>query len=503
MKKLNFTFLFFLTLLTSSFSQSYRLEFGEEYKESSFGAYVNQEILGVTQHYYYVFNPNKQKRGLSQYSFQHKLKNIIPIDLEYGKEEMVPQAIIRTRTGVYMLTSTHDRMLDMVHKHAFRLDEKTGKLGEPQRLFSHPFSENMFFTSTGDENQDVTGVSISSDSSAVLFTFVYALKDRGKKTDEYGLFVADEKLEKMWERKVSFPFKDQKFKVRQFSVNNKGEAFLLTQNQTLEKRRPYLPRKDFRLYKISGKRDVQYVEIKKGAQVVFSPAISQIGEAGFGVLGLCADGGAEKSELNYGVFMAGYDDDLRPVFFSVEPLGEKECLWGTNSPLSARPQSYEDYRARGTIINYNTRTLAYIAECVTGAGKSTKSEQLLIVSFALDGSFRWRFCHQKKFEASEPANSSVVVGYKDSDIYLLYNDEKSINERMESDHQGKMLAQFTDIACINGEGELIEEKTIFTSRENGSLYFEPLQSVSVRNGLMLLYMSNNKKVRLATLYLGE
>jgi hypothetical protein len=109
MKKLNFTFLFFLTLLTSSFSQSYRLEFGEEYKESSFGAYVNQEILGVTQHYYYVFNPNKQKRGLSQYSFQHKLKNIIPIDLEYGKEEMVPQAIIRTRTGVYMLTATHDR----------------------------------------------------------------------------------------------------------------------------------------------------------------------------------------------------------------------------------------------------------------------------------------------------------------------------------------------------------------------------------------------------------
>jgi hypothetical protein len=141
--------------------------------------------------------------------------------------------------------------------------------------------------------------------------------------------------------------------------------------------------------------------------------------------------------------------------------------------------------------------------CDASEVESIKSEQLLIVSFALDGSFRWRFCHQKKFEASEPTNSSVVVGYKDSDIYLLYNDEKSINERMESDHQGKMLAQFTDIACINGEGELIEEKTIFTSRENGSLYFEPLQSISVRNGLMLLYMSNNKKVRLATLYLGE
>lgn len=496
--------LLFLPLLQNG--QNFEIKWGQEFHQKGLN-HIDQKLIGHNNQYYYVLNRPKKEKELFQYDFNHKLIKVTPLKFEYGGKEIEIKQIINTASSSFLIGSSELKKSKKAHIHVSKIKPNGNTEKTIQHLFSYDFKRNDFFIADYERNKDAVGISISQDSTKVLFAYVNSLKERGKKkgNEIYNLVVFDEEMNELWKRKVEFPYTDKEITVEQIEISNSGEAFFLANIKVKEKRKYPLPPYDYKLFRVTQKRELQAVKIAPKDIIFPSESFLSLSKDGSVFVGgfFCQK---NKKEIirEHGVFMVKYNQNLEEELERTHPW-EKDFYTQLKEEyrIAAKiSRSIYDLHIGNIIIDYTSKSITFVSE-----HRFTKkdnddnqmyhySNSLIISSLSFEGDLKWITCVNKDFSINEDdvSSSSYILGIKNENIYLIFNDEKTFKETKSMNLSKKFLtANFTDIVRINSIGEIDFQKLFFTSKEIGGLFFRPKFSKFIHEGRFILQCTNNTK----------
>lgn len=217
-------------LLTVSISAqknySDKLYWGDELKEPA-NSYL-AEILGSDASGFYALRKKTkggmlstdkpQKIYIEKYNEDMKLRKAQEIDLRYKKKKRDFEKMLFLNGQFYLMTSFNNKahkanylFVQSIRKKTLTLNKKITKIAEtPAR---DEYREGKF------------NFHISKDSSKVL---VYSqLPNQRKSNEVFSISVFDNEFERLWEKRIQLPYPDNKFLVKDYRVDNKGNVYIL------------------------------------------------------------------------------------------------------------------------------------------------------------------------------------------------------------------------------------------------------------------------------------
>ena len=202
------------------------LRWGQELKKPR-NTYLS-EILGTDAGGFYALRLQRkggllsgtkpQKIFIEKYDEDMNLKKAKEIDLHYKKKKRDFEKVLLLNHQFYLLTSffnkahkTNYLFVQSIRKKTLKLNHKITKIAE---------------TPARDEYRDGKfNIRISKDSSKVL---IYSQLPYQKKAQErFSLQVFNNNFERIWEKDIILPYADNRFAIKDYRVDNQGNAYLL------------------------------------------------------------------------------------------------------------------------------------------------------------------------------------------------------------------------------------------------------------------------------------
>ena len=523
MKKITWTlYILLFTILQNA--QTPEINWEEKYSVKGFGATVNQKPIGHTNDYFFIKCEDKENQNLIQFDFEDKEIKTTSLDFKFNGEEVVMYHIINTASGDYLLGRNRDTKLKKAYIHATSIST-SGQIGKSlEHLFTHDYKRHKSWVSGDKKNQDLEGVKLSQDSTKVLFTNVTSNKDHRKKKykDEYIINVFNDRLEKLWEKKLDSPLADNNMTILQYEISNAGDVYILSKDKVREKQNKcrWCPLYDFTLTKVSNDGNVQKVKIDLGEDYAKHTRIHIDKDGNILVLGYFTE--RKKRDvlrLEHGIFFNKYDSNG-------EILMQKRHRWEDDFYTKLEEEynfqkisrtSSDGFYINDVNVDYKRKSITLISEHLfqvverrvtntrgvdgrTGSNRRETSTQvsnyatyLIIPSLGFDGNLKWTsFIERESYNSSFRGNT--ISNSQDGYIYLIFDDKKTKEERSKEVVKNKFFDTFTDFVRINSEGEIDIRETIFNSQETG-LYFDPHNSDCIGSEIILLFCRNRKSAR--------
>ncbi|MFT6002341.1 MAG: hypothetical protein ACI95T_001101 [Flavobacteriales bacterium] len=520
MKKVTWTlYILFFTIVQNA--QTPEINWGEKYSVKGFGKTISQKPIGHTDDYFFIKNGDKENKNLIQFDFENNIINTTSLGFTFNDEEVIINQIINTASGDYLLGRNHNTKLKKAYIHATPISAN-GQIGESlEHLYTHDYKRHKSWVTGDEKNQDMEGVKLSQDSTKVLFTNVTSNKDHRKKKykEEYIINVFDDKLEKLWEKKLDSPLADKNMTILQYEVSNAGDVYILSKDKVRERSNKcrWCPLYDFTLIKVSSDGNVQKVKIDLGENYAKHARIHIDKEGNILVLGYFTE--RKKRDvlrLEHGMFFNKYDSNG-------EILMQKRHRWEDDFYTKLKEEydfrdnsraSSDGFYIDDINVDYTRKSITLISEHLyqieersttntrgvdgrTGSNRRETNTQisnyaryLIIPSFDFDGNLKWTSFIER--ESYNPSFRGNTISYsQDGYIYLIFDDQKTDEERSKEVSKKKFFDTFTDFARINPEGEVDIRETIFNSQET-EVYFVPYDSGYIGNGMMLLFCKNRK-----------
>lgn len=491
------------------------INWGEKNTRKAFGKYINQKPLGCTNEYIFMRNKTKNIEELIQYDFNNNFIKSIPLNFDFNGKEVNVYKIINTFSGDYLLGSNHDKKINKTYIHATPILEGGRIPKSLKSLFTYEYKKHNVWATDDKHNEDKVEIQISSDSTKVLFANVTSNKDHRKKKykDEYVINVFNDKLEKLWEKKIEFSLADKDMVISQSQVSNNGDVFILIKEKSKEKRSKWCPSFDYSFLKVTSNGDIEKIRIEIKNAYPKHAKLSIDKDGNFYILGYFTE--KEKRDvfrLEHGIFFHKYNSNGELVFRKKDNWG-KEFYTKLKEEYNLDKESTgaDGFYIDGISIDYQQNSISLISTHrfqtfgnSNNGGKTTTSRynyanHIIISSFDFDANLNWMSCLEKK---SNPRSffSNMIFGNYNGNIYLIFNASKTLDERKETEIKKKYSAKFTDFAIVNSKGEIDERKTIFNSQETG-VYFYPQNSRFIEKGIFLLFGRDNKSARLGLMKL--
>jgi len=491
------------------------INWGEKNARKAFGEYINQRPLGYTNEYIFMRNKTKDVEELIQYDFVNNFIKSIPLNFNFKGKEVNVYKIINTLSGNYLLGSHHDKKINKTYIHAAPILEGGQIPTSLKSIYSFDYKKHKVWATDDKHNQDQVEIQVSLDSTKVLFANVTSNKDHRKKKykDEYVINVFNDKLEKIWEKKIDFSMADKDMVISQCQVSNEGDVFILIKEKSKEKRNKWCPSFDYLFLKVTSNGNVEKIKIEIENAYPKHAKLSIDKDGNFYILGYFTE--KEKRDvfrLEHGIFFHKYNSKGDRIF-------RKKDSWGKDFytklkeeyNLDKESEETDGFYIDGISIDYQQNSISLISTHryqnfanSNNGGKTTTSRynyanHVIISSFGFDANLNWTSCLEKR---SNPRSfySNMIFGNHNGKIYLIFNASKTLDERTESGIKNKYSARFTDFARINSKGEIEEQKTIFNSKETG-VYFYPQYSSFIEKGIFLLFGRDNKNARLGLMKL--
>ena len=479
-------------------AQNFEIEWGQEFRQRGMKL-VNQRMIGHTNQFYYVLNRQKKEKELFQYDFDHKLIKVTPVVFKYEGRKIGIKQIINTASNSFLIGSNESKKTKLTHIHISKLNEDGNVEKGMKHLFSYNFERNDFFFSDYNRKQDAIGISISQDSSKVLFAYVNSSREgiNSIGNEIYQLVVFDDEMNKVWEKEVELPYTEKQIAVKQFEITDSGEVYILATVKGKKKEKDPLHQSGAYFFKVTQEGETQTIKIKPNDVLPTQFFFRHLKNGDIYVGGFYIKRAKKKSQNKYGVFLIKYNQNLEVENVSIHPL--------ENKSLAAFNKLHID----NVIIDYTSESITFISQ--QRYSKVVKkqnmdftyhfSNSLIISSLSFDGSLRWITPIKKDFKIikRETASCSYVLGYKDGNIYLIFNDNKTFKETQAMNIRRKdWVANYTDIIRVNTKGEIDLKELFCTSKDIGRLLFRPKFSKYVHDDKFLLHFTNLKKSRFGT-----
>ncbi|MDC3210122.1 hypothetical protein OAU10_01345 [Saprospiraceae bacterium] len=493
------------------------INWGEKNTRKAFGKYINQRPLGYTNEYIFMRNKTKEVEELIQYDFANNFIKSIPLNFDFKGKEVHVYKIINTLSGNYLLGSNYDKKLNKTFIHAAPISEGDHIPTSLKSIYVFDYKKHKVWATDDKHNQDQIEIQLSPDSTKVLFTNVTSNKDHRKQKykDEYVINVFNDKLEKLWEKKIDFSVADKDMIISQSQISNDGDVFILVKEKSKEKRSKWCPSFDYSFLKVTSNGDIEKIKIKIENAYPKHAKLSIDQDGNCYLIGYFTE--KEKRDVfrfEHGIFFHKYDSNGYLVL-QKKHKWEKEFYVKLKEEYNLDKESSgaDGFYIDGISIDYLQNSISLISTHryqtfgnSNNGGKTTTSRynyanHVIISSFDFDANLNWTSCLEKK---SNPMSflSNMIFGCYNGNIYLIFNASKKLGERREAGVKKKYSTRFTDFARINSNGEIDVHKTIFNSQETG-VYFYPQNSSFIEKGIFLLFGRDNKNARLGLMKLSE
>jgi hypothetical protein len=491
--------LFFCIIPLFSGAQNYEVNWGEIQEENSID-YIEQTVLGTTPTHYYVTYKRKPQRGVFKYDYHNKLEKVILTEKKYDNQKIHFSKIINTRSGDYLIGYIHNDIKNKVTFLAFDLNDRGETAKNPKEIFSYPYRNSLFFTSSTPNNKsvaknnDANGIKVSQDSSKVIITYVFQLKEKSQGNEEYGIVVLDDQLSQLWERKVEFPKADKKIRISQYEVSNEGAAILIVRDKIIK------------AYKVFKNEEIKVVGLFEKDIKAFSSKITPIKDGGIAALGFCllTDEKNKQNTPSVGVFMTRFDKNLNRLGSVGRKIDFNECLPKKEQKMLAKlnPLSLAAIKFNRFFIDYPNNRIVMAAQFhrYKNATLSYHSDQILVNAFSLNGDHLWFSCINKKYTHPEdsPSSNAYCLGYDHGNYYFIYLIDKPHEKWENPEEKGGLFSEKIGITKMDERGNIVDQSILYT-KKTSKLPYVPSKSRGISNGRVLLYHCNNKKARFGVL----
>lgn len=502
-------FLLFTLIIAVSFqanTQSYKVDWGPTYKKDG-GLFGYYKLIGIEgDHYYVLMNP-KRKNTLLKYDMNHKLVSNKALDMKYKGDNIMINRILHTKNGTFGYLSEYDKKQKA--EKIFVSEFNDGKFGKVREVYSHKYDVKLkltLFGLTNSWNSDSSTLIESADGSHVVYTDVISTVDN-KDQEEISVVVFDADMNIVWKKKQRFKYQDKKIDVDQTVVGNDGSVYILAKvwekkkkSKGKSKKEKGLPKFDFKAFKITDAGMKEY-QLNLGTGIaptdagIYFPNDTQE----FVLAGFYTD--AEKKSGLKGVFYAsGNSDtgikntsthDFKASF--LEGMVRKKDI---EKDRGIRSNFYiEDF------IEFNDGSIAFIAEenyitsvTTTDSRGNTRTtytyhtNEIIMPRFSNDGELINIEKIQKNFSSSSSYITSYNLSVYNNKTYLIFNDLKTKSDLKEmkgkDKEKKKRRWRYTDMAVINGDGEIEYNETLFNSNEI-DLEFMPFMSDYSGNKILI------------------
>lgn len=489
-------FLFPIILL----GQDWDIDFGRSYRGNYQSKIQGKEVktffLGSNLDYYYINVQSKKRNEIFQFDYNHDLIKMIPVGKSRSGEKLENRFFLKLNSHDFLISSHFHRFSMEEFFYARKLD-KNGTLeqpGKPIFTFVHPT-----MNSTGYQNTDFRGYSISPDSSKIVFAMTgnVDMKSKAGKED-YEVYVFDKTFKKLWKKVITLPDEDQKIRVIKVQISDQGEVFFIAKKVEKETRKePWIPKGDYFILKINkeGKEIIKTLNLKGSYPI---SVVSFLNKGSFYIAGIYTDGIKERSGAD-GVFMMSYEQGEELLSFNKIPFESSIKKYLVPNKFKGRQPGFFNFEIDDLLIDYKNENFVFVAEnrYSTYSFGGYYSEDIIACQLSFTGELNWDFHKHKKYSGK---GSNYGLTHRNGDIYLMYNTYNPNQRGKELRHnlKSKITSSYTDIIIINSDGEIEYEDTLFYSSELEEPFL-PGFSKRIDNQRVLLLFGDDEYFQYGTL----
>jgi len=224
---MKYTFVFLLSLICSMnvFAQNFNVKLGEEFsapRKSSLSDIVGYDAKGI-----YVIKERYRSAlsGGNDYTLEHFDTNFAPVnsfdlDIEEDGKHCEVEYLLHLKNKLYLFYSIADQKNKKNNLFVKEVDKSSLKPKEEKRKIGE-----IDYSGKSKRNNGDFMFRISRDSSKVLV--VYSLPYDEDEPEAFGFNVLDNKLNSLWQKNVTLPYKDELFDIESYRVDNEGNAYIL------------------------------------------------------------------------------------------------------------------------------------------------------------------------------------------------------------------------------------------------------------------------------------
>lgn len=181
------------------------------------------DIIGSDESGIYTLKINYKGRNsffLEHYNNDLVQTKSVELSLKEQRKDRVLEFILQVKGELYLFSSFKNQKLkknflfvQRINKQDLSLDKDITKVAEIPYLKRSRINNGSF------------GHEMSRDSSKVLI--YYNLPFKKGENERFGFHVFNEKMEQLWEKKVTLPYKEELFNINDYEIDNNGDCYLL------------------------------------------------------------------------------------------------------------------------------------------------------------------------------------------------------------------------------------------------------------------------------------
>lgn len=483
-----------LSLLLSLLSyhlqaQDYEIDWGPEYKRLP-GLFTYYDLVDVTEDNYHLLMASRKESHLISYDFNHRVDNIQKIDIKKGKVDLLLNRFVTTTDGTYALFTGEERRQESWRVYAAKMIDN--KVGNPDLIFEHDFTRASFL---GFKFAAYSFSQMRRSHNRKRVSFVNTINFKNPdKNQQLSFAVFDEKMNLLWSKEEEFPYEDKTLSIAQTVVSDEGEVFVLAKLEDRNGVKLLSKKREnagfvFKLFRVTESGMNEYnLELKNGIFPVDAGLFLMKDDLSKVVLGGFYSEEEKRSGLK-GVFLAVFDKESTDLNVNTDEL-TAELLEGL-----VKERDLKKDRGLSTsfsiknLLHFNDGSIGFVAEQYYVTSRTSTdanghvtvrytyhSNDIVIPKFNSSGRLIDISKIEKDFRSSSNYNTSYTLALNKGKVYLLYNDLKKRDERKELKDGGNRGGFYTDLSVIDENGKIIEQKTLFTSKDTG-LFFLPRTGV--------------------------
>ncbi len=455
--------------------------------------FFSKQMVGSIGDNYFMYASTRKNKHLLKFNSKNNLTETTLIDFKYQDKKIDLINLLNTASSNFLVSTRH---YPKTKENKYFINEISadGTVSENvKELFSHRYirDKNMRDQQMSEEDNDVSGIWTSSDSTKVLFVSVESKYQFNKKKgdDIFHFALFDSGMNLIWQEALGFPYTDKKIKVEGFSLTNDGKIFAHGKIEADEKRKFKMPQTNISLFEIKQSGIIEIEQLKIQNKYLGGGYLYVSNSGPLYYAGTYVDK-KEKSGAWGGLYLFKFDDSGNEIF-------NKTYKW--SNQVKKEMDSKKWYlNFKNGLIDYENEAVTIAIENITykiykGKTYLKGTDQIILSSFSFDGESRWMTLIQKEFAAAEtPKASSFLFAHKDENIYLIFNDDKNKEERkkLSATRNPFKSSYFMDLTKINSKGEIELRETLINSKEF-EFYFDGSESSFIENGKVLIFGEGN------------
>ncbi len=491
----------FSTLL----AQSYEVSWGNEYRQA--GILENEFFLvGLTDDAYHMLAHSRAQSTLLSFDWNHNLLESNSVEFNTGKERLHLGSIINTRAGSFTVFNQYDLRTSELRTFTSRFENQS--FADVQQIASQSVRFKNSEAATEAIQKINSPLTTSPNGSVVLLTQTNLNRLRTE-PEEITINVYDADFNPLWDKAYILDYGENNAEVLHSGISNAGEVYLLVRawKEFAERRQNAgLPSYSYELLKITSDGAIQKMEIslEKGYAPQYAGLyIPSTSGDDVVVAGMYTD--TRRNSNLQGVFSVKVNRDFTQgntieqefsPYFLEDLVSKWANRWDRGLDNEFFIKSFVRF-ADGKLGFLAEETYSTSLSRTTGASMSLNMQrtyntnQIVAVIFDPDGQSVLMQKIDKAFDTTSPQRTSFTSALVGNELFLVYHDDKTREERMEIRGSGSAKAFFTDLTVINSNGSISHEQSLFTMPTTDRKSFIPLESRSNEDYLVLLTRSFN------------